>query len=161
MTRELPAPKAVKDMFEELLGRSVSVSPGNPLKVVDIGQKLLVSVYVDDRKVMRAVVGMDVPLSVYAGAAIGLIPVAGTEEPIEKKELTSMLAENVTEVCNICSSLLNQEGEPRLKMDKAFMPGEMPPPDAIGYLLALGRRLDLNLEVQGYGSGRFAMCLAN
>jgi hypothetical protein len=161
MSRPLPVPKEVKDLFEELLGRSVTVSPGQPMKAADIARTLLVSIYVDDGMKMRAVVGMDLPLAVYAGAAIGLIPIGGAEASIGERKLSPMIAENVTEVCNIFSSLLNREGQPHLKMYQTHLPGEQPPMDAVGYLLALGRRLDLNVDVQGYGTGKLAIALAN
>jgi hypothetical protein len=99
MSRPLPLPKEVKDLFEELLGRPVTVGPADPIRVADL--------------------------------------------------------------CNILTSLLNREGLPHLKMNRTFMPGEQPPADTIGYLLALGRRLDLMVDVQGYGSGRFTIALAN
>jgi len=161
MSRPLPVPKEVKDLFEELLGRSVSVSPGDPIRAADLSQQLLISVYVDDAMKMKAVVGMDFPLAVYAGAAIGLIPVGGARACLDDKQLTPMIAENVTEVCNVLSTLLNREGLPHVRMYQTYLPGQMPPADAVGYLLALGRRLDLNVDVQGYGKGRFAVTLAN
>lgn len=161
MSRPLPAPKEVKDLLEELLGRSVAVSPGDPIRAADLALGLLVSVYIDDSMKMRAVIGLDLPLAVYAGAAIGLIPAAGAQECIDEKQLTSMIAENVTEVCNVMSTLLNREGHPRVRMYQTYLPGQMPPADAVGYVLALGRRLDLNVDVQGYGKGRFAVALAN
>jgi hypothetical protein len=160
MSRSLPVAKAVKDLLEDLLGRTISVSPGEPTRGADI-RELLVSVFVDDAMQLKAVVGMDLPLAVYAGAAIGLIPASGAQACIEEKAPTPMIAENVTEVCNILSTLLNREGLPHIRMHQTFLPGQMPPPDAIGYLLALGRRVDLHVEVQGYGKGRFAMVLAN
>lgn len=161
MYRPLPVAKDVKDLFDELLGRVITVSPGRPIKAADLQKLFLVSVYVDANLEMKAVVGMDLPLAVYAGAAIGLIPASGAEACLEERQLTPMIAENVTEVCNILSSLLNREGHPHLKMYQTHLPGQMPPADAIGYLLALGRRVDLNVDVQGYGEGRFTMCLAN
>ena len=157
--RELPVPKEVKDLFDELLGRPVTIAPADPMKAADLHEKPLTCVYVDDRKTLGAVIAMDLKLSAYAGAAIGLIPASGAEACIEEKELSTMVAENVAEVCNILSSLLNREGQSRLKVHQTYLPGQMPPADAAGYLLALGRRLDLTVDVQGYGSGTIWMAL--
>jgi hypothetical protein len=156
MSRELPVPKAVKDLFEELLGRPVTVGIGEPFRAADLKQHPLVSTYVDDGLVLRAVVGMDLPLAAYAGAALGLIPSGGAQACIEDKELSANMAENVTEVCNILSSLLNHESQPRLRMHRTYLPGDAAPNDAAAHLLAIGRRLDLTVEVQGYGGGRLA-----
>jgi hypothetical protein len=159
MSRELPVPKAVKDLFEELLGRPVTVGIGEPFRNPDVQDKPLVSTYVDDGMKLRAVVGMDLPLAAYAGAALGLIPSGGAQACIEDRELSANMAENVTEVCNILSSLLNHEGQPRLTMHQTVLPGQPSPADAVGYLQAIGRRLDLVVEVQGYGRGRMAVIL--
>ena len=159
MSRELPVPKAVKDLFEELLGRPVTVGIGEPFRAADIKDGPLVGTYVDDSLKLRAVVGMDLPLAAYAGAALGLIPSGGAQACIEDKELSANMADNVTEVCNILSSLLNQEGLPRLRKHHTFLPGVPAPADAVGQLQAIGRRLDLNVEVQGYGQGRMAIVL--
>jgi len=157
--RPLPLTKEVKDLFEDLLGRAVTVGPGEPVRAQDLRQ-LLISIYVADNLKLSAVVAMDLPLAVYAGAAIGLIPPTGAQASIEDGQISPMIAENVTEVCNVLSSILNKEGLPRVRMHQTFLPGQMPPADAIGFLLALGRRLDLNVEVSGYGSGRFTAVLA-
>ena len=159
MSRELPVPKAVKDLFEELLGRPVTVGIGEPFRNPDVQDKPLVSTYVDDGMNLHAVVGMDLPLAAYAGAALGLIPSGGAQACIEDKELSANMADNVTEVCNILSSLLNHEGLPRLRMHHTFLPGVPAPADTLGHLQAIGRRLDLNVEVQGYGQGRMAIVL--
>jgi hypothetical protein len=156
MSRELPVPKAVKDLFEELLGRPVTVGIGEPFRPPDLKAQPLVSTYVDDRMTLRAVIGMDLPLAAYAGAALGLIPAGGAKACIEDKELSANVAENITEVCNILSSLLNHEGQPRLRMHETYLPGNPAPTDAAGQLQAIGRRLDLNVDVQGYGQGRMA-----
>src|SRR6185437_11547877 len=73
MTRELPAPKSVKDFFEDLLGRPVTVSPADPLRAADI-TSTLVAVYSDPARKLGAVVGFGFSLTAYVGAAIGLIP---------------------------------------------------------------------------------------
>jgi hypothetical protein len=161
MSRPVPIAKDVKDLLEELLGRPVTVGTADPIRAADLRKPLLVSVFVDDRVRLSAVVGMDFPMAVYAGAAIGLIPAAGAETCIEEGQLTPMIAENVTEVCNILSALLNREGQPHVRMHQVYLPGQTPPTEAIGYLLALGRRLDLDVDVQGYGKGRFTVALAN
>jgi hypothetical protein len=157
MSRTLPVPKAVKDLLEELLGRPVTVGPGDPFRAADLKRKPLVSTYVDDGLTLRAVVGMDLPMAAYAGAALGLIPSGGAQACIEDEELSANVAENVTEVCNILSSLLNQEGQPRLRMHRAHLPGTEIPSDAATQLQAFGKRIDLAVEVQGYGNGRMSI----
>jgi hypothetical protein len=160
MSRALPVPKDVKDLFEDLLGRGITVSPADPLRAGELS-KTLVSLYVDDGLRLAAVVGMDLPLAVYSGAALGLLPPGGAQDAVADKQLSPMLTENVGEVCNVLNGLINREGVPHVRLYQTFAPGESPPTDAAGQLLALGRRLDLKIEVAGYGSGKFSMVLVN
>jgi hypothetical protein len=159
MSFQLPVPKDVRDLFEDLLGRPVTVGPGDPFLADDL-KKMLVSLYTDDKMKLAAVAGMDLPLAVYAGAAIGLLPPGGAQDCVADGVVTPAQAENVREVCNIMAALLNREGGGHLKLYQVFLPGEAPPSDASGILLALGRRLDLAVDVGGYGSGRLAITLA-
>ncbi|GAA3448042.1 hypothetical protein [Planomonospora venezuelensis] len=155
----LPVPKDIKDLFEDLLGRPVTVGVTDPAVAADLN-KAVVALYVDSSRKLTAVAGMDLKLASYAGAAIGLIPQGGAEASIEDGELTPMLADNVREVCNIITGLLNQLDLPHLKLYESYMPGESAPTDATARLLALGARLDLMVEIGGYGKGKFWLSLA-
>lgn len=159
MSLQLPVPKEVRDLFEDLLGRPITVGTANPVLAEDI-KTTLVSLYTDAQKKLWAVVGMDLPLTVYSGAAIGLLPPGGAQDCVEDGVVTEIVAENVREVCNIMTSLLNREGGPHLKLYQVVLPGEQVPSDAGALLLALGRRLDLTVDVGGYGSGRVSVTLA-
>jgi hypothetical protein len=160
MPHDLPVPKEVKDLLDDLLGRSVELTPADPIKSADI-PRTLVALYVDSGQKLRAVVGLDFALTAFAGAAIGLIPAGGAEACIEDNELSKMIGENAIEVCNVFTSLLNKEGADHLKMYQTYLPGTPPPNDAVGPLLAIGRRLDLKVDISGYGAGTFSMALAN
>lgn len=153
---EIPPPKAVKDLLQDLLGRDVAVSLTDPLRAQDLGQTA-VAVYVDDKMKLSAVAGLDLPLAANVGAAIGLVPPGGAQACVEDKELSPMIAENFTEVCNVLTSLLNREGAPHLRLYQVFLPGQEAPGDAASRLLALGSRIDLDVAVTGYGSGRFSL----
>jgi hypothetical protein len=160
-TTQLPSPKDVRDMLEELLGKDITVGDGAPAAAADL-KKATVAVYVDDSKHVVAVAGMDLPLSAWIGAAIGLIPKGGAEACVEDGDLSKMVGENVREVCNIMAALLNREGTPHLRLEKesVHLPGEAAPPDIQARLVALGARLDLAVSVAGYGAGRLWISLA-
>lgn len=155
----LPAPKEVKDMLEDLLGRSVTVNPTDALKDGEV-RRTLVSIYMDDQVRLKGVIGLNLSLAVYMGAAIGLIPVGAAQDCIEDGQFTKMIAENITEICNVMTGLINRPGNPHVRMFQRFLPGEAPPTDATGLLTALGRRLDLIVEVSGYGSGKLSISIA-
>ena len=84
----------------------------------------------------------------------------GYPNSVDEKKLTPGLAENVFELCNVLTSLLNREGGPHIKLHQVIYPGMALPNDARAHLLALGRRLDLMIEVSRYGKGKFSLSLA-
>ena len=158
-TLTLPALLPVRSLLEDLLGREVAVSHANHAVVAADLPTTAVAVYVDNSRRLVAVLGLDLPLAAYAGAALGLMPVGGAEDSIEDAELSPMLSENVQELCNILTGLLNKEGGPHLTLYRVVAPGEDLPSDAAAHLLALGNRLDVNVEISRYGGGVFALSL--
>jgi hypothetical protein len=155
----VPNPKDVKDLFEGLLGRGVTVGESDPVVTADLPSTAM-AIYITQRQAMAAVIGLDMPLAAFAGAAVGLIPVGGAEACLEDKVLSPMIAENCREIFNIFSGMLNREGAERVRLHQTFLPGDSPPTDAAALLLAIGRRIDLKVEVAGYGSGRISVSLA-
>jgi hypothetical protein len=155
----IPESRSVKNLLEDLLGRDVTVTAGAPMQAGDLPGSVI-AVYVDDRMAMAAVAGLDLTLAANVGAAIGLVPPGGAAACVEDRELTPMIAENVSEVCNVLTTLLNRDGGPHLRLDRIYLPGEPPPTDATGQLLTLKSRLDLAVTVSGYGGGRFSLSAA-
>ncbi len=158
-TTVIPGSLAVRNLFEDLLGRDVTVSPGSPMEQADM-PTATVAIFTNTAQQIYAVLGMQLALAANAGAALGLLPAGAAEDSIDEKKLTPVLAENVFEVCNVLTSLLNIEGAPHVKLHQVIYPGMSIPNDAIAHLLALGRRLDLTIEVARYGKGKFSLSLA-
>ena len=155
----LPGTQAVRNLFEDLLGREVTVSPGSPLTADEIATAT-VAIFTDSSQNIYGVLGMELPLAANAGAALGLLPAGAAEDSIDEKKLFPNLAENVFELCNVLTSLLNREGGPHIKMYQVIYPGDPLPADARAHLMALGRRIDLVVEVNRYGKGKFSLSLA-
>jgi hypothetical protein len=158
-TSVIPAPHAVRNLFEDLLGREVTVSPGDPMTAENLPTGVI-AIYTDTSQRLYAVLGMTLSLAANAGAALGLLPAGAAEDSIEEKTLFPNLAENVFELCNVFTSLLNREGAPHVKLYQVIYPGMDLPNDARAHLLALGKRLDLTIEVSRYGKGRFSLSIA-
>jgi hypothetical protein len=158
MLSYLPNPKEIRDLLTDLLGREVTLSPSAPLAPTP-RTPCTIGVYVDDALQVTAVVSFDLPLSAHAGAAIGLVPVAGAEAAIEEGTLNDTLRENVYEVLNIGASLFNPEGATHLRLYDVHHAGAPVPPDVLAKALTLGRREDLAVQVAGYGSGRLSYVL--
>ncbi|MDT5040995.1 MAG: hypothetical protein QOE51_1980, partial [Actinoplanes sp.] len=140
-TTVIPGSLAVRNLFEDLLGRDVTVSPGSPMEQADL-PTATVAVFTNTAQQIYAVLGMQLALAANAGAALGLLPAGAAEDSIDEKKLTPVLAENVFELCNVLTSLLNVEGAPHVKLYQVSYSGMSAPTDAVAHLMALGRRLD-------------------
>ncbi len=151
----VPHPKQIRDLFLGVTGKDIEVGPVNP--VVPGKDAATVAVYVTDKLSTGAVIACDLPLTAYAAAALGLVPLVKADEVIASGVLPEDLAENFYEVVNILSSVFNENPDaPHLKLYKVHGVGERLPSDiarSLGYVV---RRLDLKVEVAGYGSGRLS-----
>jgi hypothetical protein len=158
-TSVLPGSLTVRNLFEDLLGRDCTVAPGDPITADDL-PTATVAIYTDNQQQIYGALGMQLSLAANAGAALGLLPAGAAEDSIDEKKLSPALAENVFELCNVLTSLLNRDGGPHVKLYQVVYPGMPLPTDARAHLLALGRRLDLTIEVARYGKGKFSLSLA-
>lgn len=156
-TTDLPVAKDVKDVFEGLLGKACEFHEGATL---DASGKNLVATYVDDSLQLRALVAVDLPLAVYSGAAIGLLPPGGAQDLVADGVLPKGHRENAAEVLNILASLFNTAGAPHLRLYGTHAPGEAVPGDVQAHLAKKAGRVDFTVEVKGYGKGKLAVVLA-
>lgn len=153
----LPSAKDVRELLEGLLGREVDVRTGGAMVDPTAEGGAMVGVYVDRLLSLRAVCLLDVPLAAYVGAAIGLVPARTAQACAEALVLEPPLDENTGEVLNVLASLMNAEGVPHVKLDRTFAPGEDLPHDVVPWVKAYVRRTDLDVDVSGYGTGRFSL----
>jgi hypothetical protein len=157
-TLVLPAPKDVKDMLTGLLGKPVAVSPGAPVTPGEEKPASL-AVYVDPQLSVNALCLMDLPLSAWTGGALAMLPPGGVQDTVEEDgELTSMLTEALHEVVNVLSALFNVPGAPHSKLYKLYAPGDELPGD-LADMAAAFNRIDLAVEVPGYGKGGLSLVI--
>ncbi|NYJ05330.1 hypothetical protein [Petropleomorpha daqingensis] len=154
----LPAAKDVKDMLSGLVGKPVAVNPGPPVTPTE-KSPVSVAVYVDPGMAINALCVMDLAASAYTAGALALLPPGGCQDAVEEDgELTSLLVEALHEVVNVLSAMLNVPGAPHSKLHKLYAPGEDLPGDVAG-MLANFNRIDLAIEVPGYGKGGLSLVL--
>jgi hypothetical protein len=159
LTTQLPQPKDVRDMLSGLLGRDVTLNVTDPPDHGP-GKPVSYGAYVDDRLKTAAVVVADLAMTAYAGAAIGLIPAGGAQDAVKERSLPPMLTDNLGEVLNVLAALFNAEGAPHLKLYASYPPGTDAPPDVIALGKAIGNRLDLAVDIPGYGAGTLSLVLS-
>src|SRR5215218_11351023 len=154
----LPAAKDVRDMLTGLVGKDVADSPGAPVTPTP-DKPVSVAVYVDPHMAVTALCVLDLGASAYTGAALALLPPGGAQDAVEEDhELTGMLVEALHEVVNVLSALFNVPGAPHSKLHKLYAPGDELPGDIQG-MLANFNRIDLAIEVPGYGKGGLSLVL--
>jgi hypothetical protein len=154
----LPAAKDVREMLEGLVGRNVVVSPGAPVTPAP-DRPVSVAVYVAPDMSVNALCLMDLAASAYTAGGLALLPPGGCQDAVEEDgELTGMMVEALHEVVNIVSALFNTPGAPHSKLYKLYAPGDDVPGDLAG-MLAGFNRIDLAVEIQGYGKGGLSLVL--
>ena len=157
-TVALPASKDVRDMLTGLVGKPVGVTPGAPVTPAP-DRPVAVAVYVDPHMAINALCVMDLGAAAYTGAALALLPPGGAQDAVEEDgELSSMQLEALHEVVNVLSALFNTPGAPHSKLHKLYAPGEDVAGDLVG-MLAGFNRIDLDLDIQGYGKGSLSLVL--
>jgi len=154
----LPAAKDVRDMLSGLVGKEVAVSPGAPV-TPEPNRPVTVAIYTAPDMSVNALCIMDLGASAYTAAALALLPAGGAQDAVEEdKELSPLLLEALHEVVNVLSALFNTPGAPHSKLNKLVADCEAVPGDIVG-MLAGFNRLDLALEVPGYGKGALSLVL--
>ncbi|WP_029434214.1 hypothetical protein [Blastococcus sp. URHD0036] len=157
-TRVLPTSKDAKDMLSGLVGKPVAVAPGAPVTPTE-RSPVSVAVYVDPQLNVNALCVMDLALSAWTAGALAMLPPGGVQDAVEEDgELSSMLTEALYEVVNVVSALFNVPGAPHSKLHKLFAPGDDIDGDIAGMLAAFNR-LDLQVEVPGYGKGNLSLVI--
>jgi hypothetical protein len=157
-TTLLPAAKDVRDLLSGLVGRTVTVSPGAPVTPAP-DRPVAVAVYVAPDMSVNALCLMDLGAAAYTGGALALLPPGGCQDAVEEDgELSGMQVEALHEVVNVLSALLNTPGAPHSKLHKLYAPGEDVAGDLVG-MLAGFNRIDLTVEVPGYGKGALSVVL--
>ena len=152
----LPASKDVRDMLSGLVGKPVTVSPGAPVTPEPL-RPVTVAIYTAPDLSVNALCVMDLAASAYTAGALALLPPGGCQDSVEEdKELSPMQLEALHEVVNVLSALFNTPGAPHSKLNKLVKDGEDVPGDVAG-LLASFNRLDLEIEVPGYGKGALSL----
>ena len=154
----LPAAKDVRDMLAGLVGKPVTVSPGAPV-TPEPNRPVTVAIYTAPDMVVNALCVMDLGASAYTAGALALLPPGGCQDSVEEdRELSPMQREALHEVVNVLSALFNTPGAPHSKLNK-LVPDSEPAPGDVAGMLAGFNRLDLEIDVAGYGKGAMSLVL--
>ncbi|MCC6435878.1 MAG: hypothetical protein IT196_12665 [Acidimicrobiales bacterium] len=139
-------------MFSDLLGKRVT---GQETAEADLANEatLVRGIFLGENQEVGAVYFMNVGLAAATGAALVMMPAGLVKESVQDKTLLPMLVDNSYEVLNVASRLINRAGGVHYKLREQLLPGVPLPADAAELLTAASQRVDLELTVDGYGSG--------
>jgi|tagenome__1003787_1003787.scaffolds.fasta_scaffold19219547_1 hypothetical protein len=147
--------KPFKDLVEGLIGRDVEFALG---PMVEPEGRNTVGVYVNPSNVMSAIVLLDRPLTAYLGGALGLVPIGIIEESLADGLVPENLQENTGEVLNVLAAVLGEVLGVHQRLDVIYPPTEGLPGNVNSFAGdATMSRLDLTLDVAGYGSGHMSV----
>lgn len=147
-----PTPEDVGRLLSRLLGKRVIAKRGGAARAA-----VAVSGYIVADGGLAAVCVFDLDFANYAGAALAMVPNAVANEAIRIRTLEPEALENLQEVANIMASLFNNAAC-HTKLRELT---RIPPALDISALCARPvRRLDLDVDITGYGMGHISLFFA-
>ena len=146
--------KKIGELLENLLGRCVAVRNG---KAPGLGKDFCgVGNYRLDEGELVAVAACDVHFAASAGACLSMIPADAAAEMAAAEDLSDALQENVGEIFNILAvGIARSEGPPLRLAECEFGAGA--PDGAPALVESAAKRIELVVEIEGYGEGALAI----
>lgn len=155
----MPLAESVQKMLADLLGKPVTVKKATP-GLLSIAKPGVAAHYVYDNGTTGALILCDLPLSICAGAALMLLPPAAATDAVKAGKLNENIIENIREVLNICASLFIYEDRAHVRLREIHpLPGQTPPEVAKVITRPAGR-MEVDVNVPGYGAGKMALLTA-
>ncbi|MCW2606231.1 MAG: hypothetical protein JWO60_924 [Frankiales bacterium] len=154
----LPTAADVRGLLNGLFDRPVTVH-AEPAPVLPGRGVHVVGSYLEDTGTLRALVLCDLTLGCVLGAALALVPMPRVQEALDAQVVPQDLADNTQEVLNVAASLFNGASA-HLKLRAVQVAPEPVTPDVVDFLRAAPHRVDLTVEVPGYGTGVLVLLLA-
>ncbi|MBL8768672.1 MAG: hypothetical protein JNL94_14945 [Planctomycetes bacterium] len=153
----IPAPDAVARLFNDLLGRRVVAKKSAVKQAVTPRSPGAFGLYGPGDDQIDGIVFCDVALACYSGAALSLIPAATVQQSVRAGKMADGTFENFSEVLNIARGWFDTPGQPPVKLRRCVPAPCDLPKELIALLLKPAERLDLDIEIDGYGAGKMLL----
>jgi len=134
-----------------MLFEGLDVTGGGTFDKTAAGSALF-GVFVGDDTVPVAVCGADLRLAASLAAAFSILPPLAAKEAVERRDLGSVMRENLHEIMNICTRLVIDSTSPHIKLDQVY-PYTSLPAAAAAILVSARRRREFQLKLPRYGGG--------
>jgi hypothetical protein len=141
----------------DLCGKACRAKSSGPLPLPPRIPVVLAE-YNNDQGNTDALVILDLSVASSAGAALSLFPKNVVADCVRSGQLTESIAENVREIFNVITGLLNSRSEaPHVTLGNVCLPPAKVAPEVWKKWLPPSGRLDLDVSLEGYESGKMAI----
>jgi len=152
----IPTPEVIASQLGALLRRPVQA---HPVTLKGAASPSFGVYHSGDEKPI-AVCGADLPFAAYSAAAFSMIPEETAEESVKAGQLDGDLAEIFGEVLNVVSRMFGEYDTRRVTlMGKTYSPAP-PTPDMVNVIKASKEKLDVEVDIEGYGKGHLMFRVA-
>lgn len=152
----LPDAKTVADAVSRLLRRPVTAkltqAKPDALRMGGIYRSSPDAPY-------AATCSVDLGFAAFSGAALSMIPADAAKDCIKANELEEMIQDNFAEVLNVFSRLFGDQDNKRILLTDKFFPPDAVPSDVSQSVSAGSAKLDIEVDIDGYGKGLVALRL--
>ena len=145
----LPTADIVADTLTKMLRRTVRAKAA-PVKAASAKTAGLYRA-VDDTPVAACMA--DIPFAAFSGAAFSMIPADAAKDSIKAGVLDEGMQDNFGEVLNVLSRLFAEQGNHRVTLQTKSFPPAALPEAASAALTTSAKKLDLEVDIDGYGKG--------
>lgn len=154
----VPTGQSVGELLSGLLGRAVTQRASARAVLASTGP-MLAGTFGDGSHV-AGLIACDLELSVRLALAMLGEPAARAEELVARRELPENLLESLRELLGVCSSLFNAPGHAPVALQSTHTQLRTLPPRVVAMCISPTARLELEVEISGYGQGHLHICLA-
>jgi two-component system chemotaxis response regulator CheY len=142
-------------LVSNLVDARVEMKPGP--KFSPTGKPVACARWVDHNDELVYAGFAELALAASFGARLGLRPASAVTQMLESKTIEASLVADIREVFNVISRAFNDAGSVHVRLEEIYVPPDPAPRDALRMQRKAEGRLDLMVQVPGFGSGRLTI----
>jgi two-component system chemotaxis response regulator CheY len=151
-----PTPAQIGTALAALLRRNV-VASSAPVTPLPPNARIVAEYHSAEGSALDACAICDLGFALRAAASLTLIPSAAAEEAIRARIVEDTLKENLHEVLNVMARFFDHGGISRVQLGAVHLPNEKISPALTAQIAKPAGRMDLAVDVAGYGSGKLTL----
>ena len=148
-------PELTGVLLRDLLGRAVTVKKSTPMALTSKAP-FVIAVYSAGPNPVAHLCICDLALAASVGAALCMLPAGSIQDTIRAGTLAPAVESNLHEVFNVMSRLFGAAGTAHASLTGLHLPSAPLPAAEAKLMSCPANRLDVEVNVSGYGAGRLA-----